>query len=67
MIDTNSREPHTAAATLGFFGIGKLLEFFSGPEVLHDINTVLATISFVVSITVGTTTLVKTYKRWKKS
>lgn len=62
-LDSQNSEPTTTLATFAFFGIG---QFLGTTESLRDINTVLSTISFVVSITVGTITLVKAYKRWKK-
>lgn len=65
MIDTANREPYTAATTFAFFGIGNILKWFEQADVLHDLNTVLSTISFLVSISVGTVTLVKHYKRYK--
>lgn len=65
MIDTGPREPYTAATTFAFFGIGNILQWFGQGDVLHDLNTVLSTISFVVSISVGAVTLVKHYKRYK--
>jgi hypothetical protein len=62
-LDSQNTEPTTALATFAFFGIG---QFLGATESLRDINTVLSTLSFVVSICVGTVTLVKAYKRWKK-
>lgn len=62
-LDSNHNEPFTAATTFAFFGIGHLL---GSVETLKEINTVLSTLSFVVSITVGMVTLTKAYKRWKK-
>jgi multisubunit Na+/H+ antiporter MnhF subunit len=62
-LDNQYGEPKTAIATFAFFGIGQLL---GSTETLRDINIVLSTISFVVSISVGTVTLIKAYKRWKK-
>lgn len=66
MIDAQNREPATAFATLGFFGIGQIFSYLGDAATLRDINTFLSTISFLVSISVGATTLIKTYKRWKK-
>jgi hypothetical protein len=66
MIDANNREPVTAIATLGFFGIGQIFSYLGDPDTLRHINTFLSTISFLVSISVGAVTLIKTYKRWKK-
>lgn len=63
MIDTSNREPYTTAATFAFFGIGNIFKWLGQSDVLHNFNTVLATISFLVSISVGITTLVKHYKR----
>ena len=65
MIDTANREPFTAATTFAFFGIGNILHWFDQADVLHNINTVLSTISFLVSISVGAVTLVKHYKMFK--
>jgi hypothetical protein len=62
-LDSQNSEPTTALATFAFFGIG---QFLGTTESLRDINTVLSTLSFVVSICVGTITLVKAYNRWKK-
>lgn len=61
-IDSNQNEPITAATTFAFFGIGQLL---GSVETLKEINTVLSTLSFVVSIIVGIVTLVKAYQRWR--
>lgn len=65
MIDSVNREPYTAAATFAFFGIGNIFHWLGQADVLHSINTVLSTVSFLVSISVGLTTLVKHYKRNK--
>lgn len=62
-INDNYGEPSTAIATFAFFGLGQL---FGYVETFRDINTVLSTISFVVSISVGVVTLVKAFQRWRK-
>lgn len=62
-LDNNNNEPATTFVTCAFFGIGHLLD---SVETFREINVVLATISFVVSITAGLHTLIKAYKRWKK-
>lgn len=66
MIDLTNREPYAAAATFAFFGIGNIFNWISHSDVLHNLNTVLSTVSFLVSISVGVTTLVKHYKRNKR-
>jgi hypothetical protein len=65
MIDTSNREPYTAAATFAFFGIGNIFQWLGQSDILHNLNTVLSTVSFLVSISVGVTTLVKHYRRNK--
>lgn len=65
MIDTHNREPHTAAVTLGFFGVGQFFKLLGIENTVQDINSVLSTISFLVSITVGMITIVKTFKKWR--
>jgi hypothetical protein len=65
MIDTSNREPYTAATTFAFFGIGNIFQWLGQSDILHNLNTVLSTVSFLVSISVGVTTLVKHYRRNK--
>lgn len=63
----DNTDPEKAVATFGFFGIGKILHWLGDAGNLSEVNTFLSTISFLISITIGVTTLVRLYKRWKKS
>jgi hypothetical protein len=65
MIEHAQREPHTAAATLAFFGVGQVFHNLGGSETFEQLNILLSTLSFLVSITVGTITIVRTVKKWK--
>lgn len=66
MIGDYNREPQHAVATMTFFGVGQFFKWLGVGATVQDINTVLSTISFLVSITVGMITIVKTIQKWRK-
>lgn len=67
MIDQAHREPHQVATTFAFFGVGQLFNFIGDEIAMHNLNTFLSTLSFLVSITVGVITIVKQLRKGKKS
>lgn len=66
MIDAHNREPQHAVATMMFYGAGQFFKWLGVGGSVQDINTVLSTISFLVSITVGIITIVKTLQKWRQ-
>ena len=55
------------ATTFAFFGVGQLFNLLGDEIAMHNLNTFLSTLSFLVSITVGVITIVKQLRKGKKS
>lgn len=67
MIDQAQREPQQVATTFAFFGAGQLFSFLGDEVAMHNLNQILSTLSFLVSISVGVITIVKHLQKAKKS
>lgn len=67
MVDQNNREPAAAAATIAFFSLGHIFQWFGEPHNLQLIKDVLSIISFSVSIVVGIKTLQHKFNKRKSS
>jgi hypothetical protein len=66
MIDQVQRETHTATTTFAFFGAGHFFSFLADQVAMHNVNTLLSTLSFLVSITAGIFTIVKHLQKRKQ-